>query len=511
MKAHYLAMTLHGIRQNNFQAFLAVLGVTVGVAALIVSLGLARGARQSIGDQMLAIGANMIVVTAGNYQVKRPQDSGIAPADHGFLMPDTSVMRGLASMESPPLISDLERPETGDATFLLAHYEDDPNAEHDHPTAAERLGDAMAGLGAAATLSIEDARAIENSLEGISFVASGVHENARVTLSEEEGGRSWFTRLHGTEPTLPSLRAGWTYSSGRFFSESEFNAKSNVMVLGQVVSDRLFGTNADPVGETVFLWNQPFEVVGVVSSKSWASRPAAGDDQFDAIYTPVSTIHELLNLSKLNTITAAARSAGETSRLAKDITMLLRSRHGITEQMPDDFTVQTQAEKLLGSGLPPDVARVVAGNMGSVDTITMEQLSGSLERANTTMVTLLASIAGVSLIVGGIGVVNLLLLSVTQRTKEVGLRLSVGATRRDIVLQFMSEATALTLTGGVIGILVGLSVVHIVGELLGWAVYLSSLSMVIAVVISAALGVLAGLYPAYKASSLEPVGALYYE
>ena len=191
--------------------------------------------------------------------------------------------------------------------------------------------------------------------------------------------------------------------------------------------------------------------------------------------------------------------------------MLLRSRHGITEQMPDDFTVQTQAEKLLGSGLPPDVARVVAGNMGSVDTITMEQLSGSLERANTTMITLLASIAGVSLIVGGIGVVNLLLLSVTQRTKEVGLRLSVGATRRDIVLQFMSEATALTLIGGVIGILVGLSVVHLVGELLGWAVYLSSLSMVIAVVISAALGVLAGLYPAYKASSLEPVGALYYE
>ena len=179
--------------------------------------------------------------------------------------------------------------------------------------------------------------------------------------------------------------------------------------------------------------------------------------------------------------------------------------------MPDDFTVQTQAEKLLGSGLPPDVARVVAGNMGSVDDITMEQLSGSLERANTTMVTLLASIAGVSLIVGGIGVVNLLLLSVTQRTKEVGLRLSVGATRRDIVLQFMSEATALTLTGGVIGILVGLSVVHIVGELLGWAVYLSSLSMVIAVVTSAALGVLAGLYPAYKAASLEPVGALYYE
>ena len=142
--------------------------------------------------------------------------------------------------------------------------------------------------------------------------------------------------------------------------------------------------------------------------------------------------------------------------------MLLRSRHGITEQMPDDFTVQTQAEKLLGSGLPPDVAGWLL-EIWVQDTITMEQLSGSLERANTTMVTLLASIAGVSLIVGGIGVVNLLLLSVTQRTKEVGLRLSVGATRRDIVLQFMSEADGTDTTGGVIGILVGLSVVHIVG------------------------------------------------
>ena len=156
---------------------------------------------------------------------------------------------------------------------MLAHYEDDPNAEHDHPTAAERLGDAMAGLGAAATLSIEDARAIENSLEGISFVASGVHENARVTLSEEEGGRSWFTRLHGTEPTLPSLRAGWTYSSGRFFSESEFNAQSNVMVLGQVVSDRLFGTNANPVGETVFLWNQPLNMEFIARAGCPAQRP----------------------------------------------------------------------------------------------------------------------------------------------------------------------------------------------------------------------------------------------
>ena len=159
---------------------------------------------------------------------------------------------------------------------------------------------------------------------------------------------------------------------------------------------------------------------GVIGSQAWAAQPSAGDDQFDAVYVPVTAVHTLLNLSKLNTITASARSSGETSRLAQEITTLLRQRHGITEQLPDDFTVRTQAEQVLGQGLPPQVARVVAGNMNSVDSITMEQLSGSLERANTTMMLLLVGVAGISLLVGGIGVVNLLLLSVTQRTNEVG-------------------------------------------------------------------------------------------
>ena len=524
-KPHYFILSLRSLQRNNFQAFLAIIGVSVGVCALVISVALARGARESINEQLMSIGANMIVVTAGNYQVKRPQDSGIAPADHGYVIPappdtDSSIFynavakSNLSSLNASDWLP--RRNIGGEVSFseqpalIPVHYEDDPNAEHDHPTAAERLGDTMAGLGAAATLTLDDAIAIRDQLDGINFVASGVHENARIVMPGD-GGRSWFTRLHGTEPRLPDLRSGWTFPYGRFFNELEHEEGRHVIVLGQVVADRLFGRGSSPVGETVLLWNQSFEVVGVIGSQAWAAQPSAGDDQFDAVYVPVTAVHKLLNLSKLNTITASARSSGETSRLADEITTLLRQRHGITEQLPDDFTVRTQAEQVLGQGLPPQVARVVAGNMNSVDSITMEQLSGSLERANTTMMFLLVSVAGISLLVGGIGVVNLLLLSVTQRTSEVGLRLALGAFRKDIAWQFVIEAILMTLFGGVIGLFFGISLVTSFESIFGWSANLSSLSMIIAITASILLGIIAGAYPAYRAANLDPIKALHHE
>src|SRR5690606_28063038 len=161
-----------------------------------------------------------------------------------------------------------------------------------------------------------------------------------------------------------------------------------------------------------------------------------GDDQFDAFYVPVTTVHRLLNLSKLNTITVTTVNAGGTGEIAKVITALLRERHGITEQMPDDFTVRTQAEQVLSKGLSPELALTVGGNLARMEEITMEQISASLQRANRTMLALLGGVAMISLIVGGIGVMNLQLLSVTQRTREVGLRMAMGARKRDIAAQF---------------------------------------------------------------------------
>jgi putative ABC transport system permease protein len=515
------ALALQGLGRNRIQAALALIGVVVGVGALVTSMALGRGAQTAIREQLLAAGVNVIIVTSGNYQVEQPGATGASPTDHGdlrgpgdydlpiaasgrFLRPGGpgAVAAFYDSLRIPGQMPALElRP---------AHFEDDPMAVHDHPTAAQRLGDAMAGLGAAATLSVDDARAIRTELAGVQYVASGVHENARVTV-DEEGGKQWFTRLHGTEADLPTIRRGWFFPQGRFFTEREVADSAQVMVLGRVVADRLFGEGANPVGRGVLMWNQPFEIVGVVGSTTWAAQPVAGDDQFDAVYLPVSTVHRLLNLSKLNTITVTTKSAGETTAIAENITELLRQRHGITEDMPDDFTVRTQAEQVLNKGLPPELARVVSGNLSSVDDMTMEQLATSMQRSNRTLLALLVGVAAVSLLVGGIGVMNLLFLSVTQRTREIGLRMALGARGRDIASQFFIEALILCCVGGVLGALFGAATARALEGVLAWGTDVSPESAVIATLVALVLGAVAGVLPARRAARLDPIRALHHE
>jgi putative ABC transport system permease protein len=521
-----LDLALQALVRNRVQAFLALLGVMVGVGALVTSLALGRGAQAAIQDQLLAAGANLIIVTSGNYQAGRPAPGGVE-ADHGSLHdprdPEHWIARapaadgllrtgGTGAVETfyRRLLGLDDAPVPGSARAVPAHFEDDPMAVHDHPTAAERLGDSMAGLGSAATLSIEDAEAIRRELPGVQFVASGVHENARLTADDADG-KQWFTRLHGTEADLPTIRRGWVFPHGRFLNAREVADDAQVMVLGRVVADRLFGEGVNPVGRTVLLWNQPFEVVGVVGSSTWAAQPTAGDDQFDAVYVPVTTVHHLLNLSKLNTITVTTRSAGETTRIAGEITDLLRRRHGITEEMPDDFVVRTQAEQVINKGLPPDLARVVSGNLRGVDEMTMAQLATSMQRSNRTLVALLAGVAAVSLLVGGIGVMNLLFLSVTQRTREIGLRMAMGARRRDIATQFFVEALVLSLIGGLLGAAAGTVAAYGLEGVFAWSTDVSPLSAAVAVAVAALLGVLSGVLPARSAARLDPIAALHHE
>lgn len=530
---HFLLLALNALVRNRLQTALAMLGVTVGVGALVTSIALGRGAQESINDQLRAAGVNMIVVTAGNYQVKREQGregaAGHSELDDGLrrmlpLLPGELRTVSMPLARSRPGVAQNAAPrravlrpaasnKRSQGRLIKAHYEDDPMAVHDHPTAKERLGDAMAGLGAAATLTREDAQAIRDGVPGVQYVVSGVHENARVYLDAAEGAeaKQWFTRLHGTEADLPSIRSGWTFPHGRFLDRDDVRDSAQVMVLGRVVADRLFGEGVNPVGATLRLWNQPFKVIGVVGSRSWASQPAPGDDQFDAVYVPVTTIHRLLNLSKLNTITVTTSSIGETTQISKLITELLRQRHGITEEMPDDFTVKTQAQQVLGKGLPPELARVVSGNMATVDQLTIEQLSKSLQRANWTMLGLLAGVATVSLVVGGIGVMNLLLLSVTQRTREVGLRMAMGARRGDVALQFVLEAVLLSLVGGVLGTLLGVLASGGLEEFFEWSAAVSPLSAALAMVVAALLGIASGVYPARRAAQLDPIEALRHE
>jgi putative ABC transport system permease protein len=376
--------------------------------------------------------------------------------------------------------------------------------KHDHPLARQRLGDLEAGLGSAATLSFADAEAIK-TLRGVQYVAGGVHENARVHL----GDKRWFTRMHGTDVEMPSIKRGWMLSDGRFFTRREQDNASQVIVIGQVVADKLFGAGKKAVGQEVMMWNQPFEVVGVVTSSTWVVQPAPGDDQFDAVYMPYTTTHRLLNLSKLNDITITAASSGQVTTLARDITALLRQRHGIGDNQADDFTVLTQATKALTTGgLPPSVARAVAGNVAELEKVTLEQLATTLERASRTMTWLLAAVAAVSLVVGGIGIMNITLLSVTERTREIGLRLAVGARSRDVMKQFLIEAVTISLAGGVAGIILGIIAAALIARTLNWATVVSPMSVLLAFGVAGAVGIFFGWYPAKRASLLDPIVAL---
>jgi putative ABC transport system permease protein len=485
------------LAKNKLRSVLTTIGMTIGVATVLTMIALGSGAESAIKDQVKAAGMNLIFVTAGNYKVKTVKDDGEAIEENGALI--------LPDSERPAFEPATWHPGDG-LRFILTHAEDDPMVKHDHPTAAQRLGDSEAGLGSAATLLSSDAEAIRK-LKGVQYVSEGVHENAHVALDSKR----WFTRLHGDDVALLDIRRAWKFSYGRFYTRREENKSEQVIVLGSVVSEKLFGTR-NPVGETVKIWNQPFKVVGVVTSGSWLTPPAPGDDQFDAIYVPFTTVHRLLNLSKLNDITVTAASAGDVTRLSKAITELLRKRHKITANKADDFIVNTQARQALArGGMRPEVAHAVVGNVAGLEKVTLEQLGKTLDRASSTMTALLGSIAAVSLLVGGIGIMNIMLLSVTERTKEIGLRRAVGARAQDVLLQFLAEAASLSLAGGVLGILIGVIASVMISQWAGWSAAISPLAVIISFGVAAGVGVFFGYYPARQASQVPPIESLRYE
>jgi len=526
---HCLALTLGALKRNRLQTVLATVGMGVGVGALVTSVALGRGAQQAINDQLRAAGANVIVVTAGNYlqgggNVGTHEGGEIMGTPTGPKSGETGTSHNGALL--PPQLN-LDHPATepydgalptvyrGTGTpwggaFIKVHEEDDPFAVHDHPTAAQRLGDSMAGLGAAATLTRKDADAIR-AMSGVQYVASSIQEDQRLKVLAGGEEKTWFTYMRGTDATLPMIRTGWVFPRGTFFTEEDVKASRQVMVLGRVAADHLFGHDANPVGQTVLLWNQKFTVVGVLGSRSWAAQPTPGDHEFDAFYVPITTVQKLLDLGKLNTITLTTFSVGDTTQIARQVVDLLRQRHKIGERMPDDFTVRTEAQLAIGHGLPPSVARVLAGNMAGMDQITIGRIADSLKRANNTMLSLLAGVATVSLLVGGIGIMNILLLSVTERTREIGLRVAVGAQRSDVIMQFVAEAVVLSVVGGLLGTAVGALASGSLEKLFKYSIDISIASSLAAIAVAAVLGIIFGVYPARRAAGLDPIEALHHE
>jgi putative ABC transport system permease protein len=292
------------------------------------------------------------------------------------------------------------------------------------------------------------------------------------------GNLNWGTQVQGTDVDLPLIRS-WPPKFGQFFQPVDVVTAAKVAVLGSVVHEQLFGADVDPVGQVIRINNQPFTIVGVMSSKG---QSGMGQDQDDLIYVPYTTVmKKLRGITYIQNITVSASSAAETVPTADRIATLLRQRHEIQDNN-DDFMVRT-----------------------------MEEMASVRVQATETMTALLASIAGVSLLVGGIGIMNIMLVSVTERTREIGLRMAIGARGRDVLMQFLVEAVVLSLVGGSIGIALGLGMSKGVQAWMTWPTKVSPESIGVAFLFAAVTGVFFGFYPARKAAALDPIDALRFE
>jgi putative ABC transport system permease protein len=489
-------IALKALQKNKLQTILTMLGMMIGVATVVTMIALGSGAQKAIQDQVRAAGMNLITVTAGNYQVERVDDTG---SD---------------GMDGPATKAAYHVPSRGKGARLTSATWDPSVKMHKSlvfiPNRLKKLlrpGDFKAGKGAAETLTGEDVAEIRK-LQGVQFVSPGLHANVNAVA----GATRYFTRMHGEGTQILDIRRGWVLRFGRFFTERELSKSAHVAVLGDVASRGLFGAETNPVGKTVMIKDQPFEVVGVIATNTWMVPEAEGDDQFDAIYVPITTVQALQKISYLSTVTITTSSTGDVTPILKSVTDLLRKRHGITDDMPDDFIVSSQARKAMQKGgQQTDVARAVMGNVNGLEKVTLEELGKTLDRASTTMTALLVSVATVSMVVGGIGIMNIMLLSVTERTREIGIRRSVGARSDDVMRQFLYEAITLSLSGGILGILVGVIISVSITQFVHWSTSISTLSIIISFGISAMVGIFFGYYPAREASRVSPMESLRYE
>jgi putative ABC transport system permease protein len=340
---------------------------------------------------------------------------------------------------------------------------------------ASGFGPVRMGQGAVTTLVPADVDAVHAQVPGIRYLSPGLNTRAQVVTTSS----NWNTQIQGAGASLADIRS-WPLQFGAFFTEVDVARASKVAVLGSVARDQLFGAGADPVGATIRIKNQPFTVIGVLASKGQA---AMGQDQDDTVMTPYTTVQKrLLGVRHITAITVSAADGVDLARLSDAIAGVLRAQHRLQPGDADDFLVRT-----------------------------LEEMTSVLTSTTDTMTYLLAGIAAVSLLVGGIGIMNIMLVSVTERTREIGLRLSVGARDRDVLLQFMVEALVLSVVGGAIGVACGFGLARGVSAVLGWPASVTPQAIALSFGVAAAVGVFFGFYPARKAARLDPIDALRYE
>ncbi|MGZ4834039.1 MAG: ABC transporter permease [Terriglobales bacterium] len=399
-----LKIALRALARNKMRSVLTMLGIIIGVGAVIAMVGVGQGAQQKVQEQIASMGTNLLFVSSG------------------------TVTRGGLHM----------------------------------------------GWGQTKTLIYEDMKAIQREVPTVAMAAPGAGASAQVVYENQ----NWYTRLTGTEPSYFDIR-DWPMAAGSSFSQDDVTQAANVAVIGATVRQNLYGAT-DPVGSTIRIGNLPFQVVGVLSAKG---QSGMGQDQDDTIVIPITTLQKKISGQPwLQFIMVSATSQPATYAAQQQIASLLRDRHRIRPGTDDDFFVRNLA----------DVAELA-------------------DQSSRVMTMLLASIAGVSLIVGGIGIMNIMLVSVTERTREIGIRIAIGATEQDVQRQFLSESVVLSLIGGAIGIIFGVGSSLVITRTLGWQVLISPMSIVVAVIFSMAIGIFFGFYPARKAARLDPIEALRFE
>ena len=445
-------LALRGFTRNRLRTLLTMLGMIIGVAAVMTMMALGNGAQSNVEQDVRSAGTSLVHVNAGNY-TRGGEDSKIAT-----------------------------------------------------------------GLGAATTLVPADADAIAANVAGVKALAPGVRLRGWIA----SGGRRFYSQVLGTDPALPSMY-GWQLDEGAFFTARDVASRRPVAVLGRTARDQVLTPGAKAVGQRVTIHGRSFDVVGVSDTTD--------PDQIEMVFVPYTALQDALGIDYLHTITVQAAQAGEATRVAADITALLRTRHaghinaameklrqaGITgNQMPssglggvpDDFTVKTQASEALTRGLYTSVAAFVLANMPKLDAVNLEEMNATLARATSTMTALLAGIAAISLIVGGVGIMNIMLVAVKERTREIGVRRAVGARKRDVLVQFLVEALTLSTVAGALGIVCGLVACAAMTALLDWPTRVSLQALALAFGISAAIGIFFGYHPARRAAQLDPIDAL---
>ena len=336
-------------------------------------------------------------------------------------------------------------------------------------------GGVRMGGGATTTLTAADAEAILEEIPNVVAVSPGLNSRQQIVAT----AGNWQTQVQGTGAALPQVRA-WAVDLGSFFDESNVTRADKVVVLGAGTRDQLFGENADPVGQVVRIANQPFRVIGVMGRKG---QSAMGQDQDDAVFTPYTTVQKRIQgVQHVQNISVMVAEGASSTAASAAISDLLRRRHELFPSDQDDFTIRTP-----------------------------EEMAAVLTQTTDTMTYLLASVAAVSLLVGGIGIMNIMLVSVTERTKEIGLRRALGARRTDVLRQFIVEALALSLAGGIVGIGLGVGGSWGLSRALSWTTAISTPSVVMSFGFAALIGVVFGFFPARRAAALNPTEALHYE